>query len=313
MLGGVALLVWGMRMVQVGLNQAFGADLRRMIGISLRNRWLAWLTGLGVTAVLQSSTASAMLTVSFAREGLVDTAPGLAVMLGAGVGTSLVAQVLAFDLSWLAPLLILGGVLGYFSRRHSKQENLSQAAIGLGLMLLALHAMVALSQPLRDSLVLRDLLDAASEPLLLVILGALITWAAHSSLAIVLLVISLAGAGVVSVPMGLALVLGANLGGAMPPLIATLGSAPEARRIPLGNLLSRLAGVVLVLLLLPQITPWVQRLGVDPGRLMAHFHTAFNLALSIGLIGLTTPLARVLARLLPERPASEYTEQPRYL
>jgi phosphate:Na+ symporter len=314
LLGGVALLLWGMRMVEMGINQAFGANLRRLIGLSLRNPVLGMLVGLGVTGMLQSSTATAMITVSFARQGLVETAPALAVMLGADVGTSLVVQVLSFNLGWLSPLLIVGGVVGFKTGRAAMRQHISRAVIGLGMILLSLRQIVAVSDPIRTAFEFQELLASLqSEPVLLVLMAALLTWLAHSSLAVVLLVASLAGSGVISLEIGFALVLGANLGGIVPQITATLGSSPEVRRIPLGNLAFKLAGVVVALPLLAYLPTFTGWLGGEPGRQIAHFHTAFNLGLAAVFLFLTRPVASLLSRWLPDLPNPENPGEPRYL
>jgi len=314
LLGGVALLLWGMRMVELGVNQAFGADLRRMIGLSMRHPVLAMLVGLGVTGMLQSSTATAMITASFARQGLVETAPALAVMLGADVGTSLVVQVLAFDLGWLSPLLIIVGVIGFKTSRAAMRQHVSRAVIGLGLILLALRQIVSISEPLRHAVALQEILAALSDQaLMLVLLAALVTWLAHSSLAVVLMVASLVGSGAVTLPVGFALVLGANLGGGLPQVTATLGSAPEVRRIPMGNLFFKLCGVVVVLPLLGYVPGWLEMLGGSPARQIAHFHTAFNLALAAVFLFGTPLVARLLSAWLPDVPAADDSSEPRYL
>ncbi|MFI5400918.1 MAG: Na/Pi cotransporter family protein [SAR324 cluster bacterium] len=312
--GGVALLLWGLHQVETGIGNAYGAELRRLVGRGMRHPLLAWLTGLGVTGLLQSSTATALIAVSFAREGLMQTAPALAVMLGADVGTALVVQVFAFDLSWLSPLFILIGTAGAFMRRSSRQEGSFRALIGLGLMLLALHLMITVAQPLLRGEAFQEILDAiADQPVPLLILGALVTWLAHSSVAAVLLVVSLASVNIVTLPMGLALVLGANLGGTIPQFITTLGSRPEVRRIPLGNLLRKAAGVTIALLLLPYLVRLTQHLPVPPGHQIALFHLGFNLALSALFIGFTQPAANLLARLMPDAPAALNDGEPRYL
>ena len=314
LLGGVALLLWGMRMVETGVTQAFGANLRRLIGAGMRHPLLSMLMGLGVTGLLQSSTATAMITASFARQRLVETAPALAVMLGADVGTSLVVQVLSFDLGWLSPLLLLVGVIGFKTGRAALRQHVSRALIGLGLILLALSQIVRVSQPLRESGALGALLGAISgEPLLLILVGALVTWLAHSSLAIVLLIASLATAQLISLQAALVLVLGANLGGVMPQVIATLGSSPAVRRIPVGNLIFKLCGLVLALPLLTHAADMVALLGGDAGRQVAHFHLAFNLALALVFIFLTRPLAALLTRLLPEVRDRDDATAPQYL
>lgn len=314
LLGGVALLLWGMRMVEVGVTQALGADLRRLVGKATRNPVLALGVGLGVTGLLQSSTATALITVSFVRHGLLETAPALAVMLGADVGTSLVAQVFAFDLAWLAPLLVLLGVVGFKTSRHTVGQHGARAVIGLGLMLLGLHQIVAVSQPLRNAPALQDILGAlAGATLVVVLISALLTWLAHSSLAMVLLVVSLVGNGAVTLPMGLAMVLGANLGGVMPQLMATVGAAPEVRRISLGNLIFKACGVLVALALLDMVPGWLAALPGAEGRQIAHFHTLFNAALAAFFLFLTGPVSALLGRWLPDEPLVDDPTEPRYL
>lgn len=313
LLGGVALLLWGLRMVRTGLMRGVGGDLRRFLGNSLSNRLLAFGAGLGTTVLLQSSSATCLLVTSFAGRGLVATAPALAVMLGADVGTSLVAQLLSLGLDWLAPLLILIGVVAFMSSTSGQRRDLGRAVIGLGLMLLALRMVVAASAPMRDSIVVQTVLGAlAGEPLLAVLVGALITWLAHSSLAMVLLVMTLADANLLTVGLALALVLGANLGGALPPFLAARGAEPAAQRVPLGNLAFRLLGALAVVATLPWIAPWVARIEPDPVRQVVNFHTAFNVALALIFLPLIGPAARLAARILPD--ATNVSEdRPRYL
>jgi phosphate:Na+ symporter len=300
--------------VQTGVGNAYGTGLRRLVGQGMRNPFLAWATGLGVTGLLQSSTATALITVSFAREGLMQTAPALAVMLGADVGTAAIVQVFAFDLSWLSPLFLLVGTAGVFMRRNSRQESVSRALIGLGLMLLALRQVITFARPLLEAEAFQAILAAiGDEPLPLLILGALATWIAHSSIAAVLLVVSLASVNMVTLPMGLALVLGANLGGTIPQYVSALGSRPEVRRIPLGNLLRKALGVTAALLVLPYLSRLTQRVNVPLGHQISLFHLFFNLALSVLFIGFTKPMANLLARLMPDAPAAANDAEPRYL
>ena len=311
--GGAALLLWGLRMVRTGVMRVWGASLRRSLGESLGNRFLAFLAGLGVTTVLQSSTATAMLAGSFASRGLIATAPALAVMLGADVGSAVVAQILAFDIHWLAPVLLLAGVVG-FSAGQGARRDMARVAVGLGLMLLALGIIVGSSQPLRNSPTIAFLLGALDgETLLAVLVAALLAWMAHSTLATVLLIASLAAAGALGPALALKLVLGANLGGAIAPVVASLGGPVPGRRVPLGNLVFKLAGVVAALPFVGLLAPLVADLGAGAGRQAAHFHLGFNLALAAVFIWLIDPVGRLVARLLPEPPAEETANQPRHL
>src|SRR6478752_10126673 len=177
LVGGIALLLWGLHMVQSGILRAFGADLRRVLAITLRNRFAALLAGVGATALLQSSTATALMTATFLGDGLVGLVPALAIMLGANIGTTLIVQIFSFDVSLLAPGLLGIGVIVFKNSVRTKIRDLGRVAIGLGLMLLSLH-------------ILLDTLTGM--PILNLMFGALLAWAAHSSVAVVLLVISLA-------------------------------------------------------------------------------------------------------------------------
>src|SRR5262245_2373104 len=314
LLGAVALLLWGMRMVRTGVQRAFGADLRHLLRVSLSNRFAALLAGIGVTGVLQSSTATAFVVASFAGRGLVESAPALAVMLGADVGTTLVAQVLSLDLQWLAPLMILAGVVGYLAADASPYRELGRVALGLGLMLLALRLLLAASAPIRDAQIVQQLFAALThEALIAVLVAALLTWLAHSSLAVVLLTMSLASTGVLTLPVACTLVLGANLGGAIPAVTATLAGAPAARRVAVGNFLFKLIGCVALLPLIGLAVPPLIELNPDPARVVVNFHTGFNLALAATFILLTGPMARLLARMLPERSVELDPSRPRHL
>jgi phosphate:Na+ symporter len=314
LLGAVALLLWGTRMVRTGIMRVFGADLRHLLRVSLRNRFAAFLAGVGVTGILQSSTATALVVASFAGRGLVDTAPALAVMLGADLGSTLVAQVLSLNLHWLAPVLILIGVITHHSAERSSYHGLGRVAIGLGLMLLALRLILMASAPMREAVILEELFGAlAHEALILVLIAALLTWLAHSSLAIVLLIMSLASVGVLPLTSACALVVGANLGAAMPAVIATFADKPAARRVALGNLLFRLIGCAIALPFIGIVIPWLQLLETAPHRVVVNFHTAFNLALGLAFILLTDVMARLCARLLPDLPVEVDPEQPRHL
>ncbi len=312
--GGVALLLWGTRLVRTGILRAFGTEVRRTLGRSLGARPTAFLTGLGTAGLLQSSTATALLMVSFAGRGLVATAPALAVMLGADVGSTLVVQVLSFDVSWVSPVLILVGVVSFLASQARRVRQIGRVLIGLGLMLLSLQLIVGASEPLRESAVLQDLLVPLSEaPVLAVILAALLTWLAHSSVTVVLFVMSLAVTGVLPLTLGFALVLGANLGSGIVPVALTFGGTPEGRRIPLGNLAFRLVGALAALPALGFVAEPLAALGADPARQIANFHTAFNLALAAVFLPLVPAVARIADRILPESREGEDLSKPRYL
>ena len=313
--GSVALLLWGVHMVQTGIQRAYGPDLRRLLGTALNRRLAAFLAGLGVTAVLQSSTATGLMVTGFAAGGAVALVPALAVMLGANVGTTLIVQVLSFDVAAIAPALILIGVLLFRRAGATRTRDLGRVSIGLGLMLMALHQLVGTISPFEDTTSLRMVLGAiTTQPVLDVLVAAALTWAAHSSVAVVLLVMSLAAKGVVPPEAAFALVLGANLGTAINPVLeGAAGDDPVARRLPVGNLLNRLLGCVVALGLLDRLGVLMVRLDPDPARAVADFHTLFNLGLAVVFLPVLGPFAALLRKLLPPRVEAQDPSRPRYL
>jgi phosphate:Na+ symporter len=296
------------------VQRAFGARLRGIFSTALRNRFTAFFAGLGVTAVLQSSTATGLMVTAFAARGFVDLVPALAVMLGANVGTTLIVQVFSFNVAEVSPLLVLTGVL-MFRRGATSTRDLGRVFIGLGLMLMALSQLLELVTPYEDVPSLRLLLGAvATEPILDVVLAAGLTWAAHSSVAVVLLVVSLAAKGVVPPQAAFALVLGANLGTAINPCLegATLGD-PAAKRLPIGNLINRLVGVTVALALLRPIGRMIVMVEPNNSRAVADFHSGFNVAMALISLPFLPALARLLRRLMPARIDPADPSQPLYL
>jgi phosphate:Na+ symporter len=310
--GYVAMLLWGTHMVTSGVLRGYGSALRRGLGRFLGRRPAAFAFGLCMTALLQSSTATGMMATSFAASGFLGLAPGLVVMLGANVGTTLIVQVMSFDMAVVAPVLILVGTVMYKRCDDARYENLGRVGIGLGLMLLALHLLVLTMAPMENAQLLRQGMRAlAGEPVIAMLVAALLTWACHSSVAVVLLIVSLATGGVVDAPGALALVLGANLGGTLPALLEA--GTPVARRLPLGNLLVRAFGCLVCLPLLDPLARWLATLGDSPARIAVNFHTAFNVGLALLFILPVERLARLLVRLLPEPPRPADPGLPLYL
>jgi phosphate:Na+ symporter len=315
LMGGVALLLWGLHMVHSGILRAFGAELRQLLSKALGNRFAAFAAGLGLTALLQSSTATGLMTASFAAAGLVGLVPALAIMLGANVGTTLIVQILAFNVTAVAPVLFIIGLVAFRSGARTRVKDLGRVAIGLGLMLLSLHILLEILAPAENAPGVRALLNAITgDPVLCIVLAGALTWAAHSSVAIVLLVMSLASAHFVTPAAALALVLGANLGSAINPVLegGRRGDA-ASYRLPVGNLLNRLVGVVLVAPFLHPIAEGLVALQPDMAKMTAAFHVAFNVGLALVFIGLLDPLAWLLLKVLPARARKTDPRAPRYL
>jgi phosphate:Na+ symporter len=314
LLAAIALLVWGTHIVRTGVLRVYGASLRQVLRRNVGNRGTGFVAGVAVTGLLQSSTATALLASSFVSQGLIGTAAALAVMLGADVGTALMVQVFSLNLTWLAPLLIVGGVIVYLSKKNERAGQIGKIALGLGVMILALQLIGQATLPLTKAAGVRVLFAQISGDLLLdVLIGALLAVASYSSLAVVLLVASLAAANIVPAHAALSVVLGANLGSGLLALLTTWKADPITRRVPLGNFVFKAAGVGLALLALPFATPYLLKLNSDPKQLVVYFHLLFNVLLALTFIGLTRRVADLTEKWLPAPRQAETPGEPRHL
>lgn len=315
LLAAISLLVWGTHIVRTGMLRVFGENLRGVLSRSFSNRISSLLAGLGVTSMVQSSTATCLIVASFVGKGLVPTAAALAVMLGADVGTALMAVVYSFDLSWLSPLLIFVGVVLFTVRQNTAAGRIGRVLIGLGLITLALQLIVGATKPLTESPAVRALLVALPNEILLdMLVGAVLTVASYSSLAIVLLTATLATSGMVPSTVALGLVLGANLGSGLLALIATGGASPQVRRLPVGNLIFKSLGAVLVIPFMPEIHVLLQQTGSTVQEQVVLFHLGFNVVMALLFIGTTGWVGKLVERWLPEPTArGGDSTRPRHL
>jgi len=289
-------------MVRTGIERAYGPALRRHMARAVAARGRAFVSGLVVSLALQSATATALLAMGFVASGLMASAPALAVMLGADVGSALAVMVLSLDLRWLSPLLLIIGVVTFMGSGARRARQIGRTLIGIGLLLLALSLISAVGVQLRDSVTLATLIGALSdETLLAFVLAALCAWAAHSSVATVLLLVSLVEAGVLPLPLAFALVLGANVGAGFIPVILALPRASEEQRVPIGNLLFRATGALIGLALLPWITPWLLSLSSTAASTVVAFHLGFNVVLAAVFLPCVGIAAQIVERLVKER------------
>ncbi|WP_377298274.1 Na/Pi cotransporter family protein [Rhizobium sp. SGZ-381] len=298
--GAVALLLFGLSQVKDGVSRAFGAQLRTGLSTGTRNGLRSFVSGLFATIALQSSTATALMTASFVERDLIRPRMAQIVLLGANVGTAITAWIVGFGIGWLSPLLILVGI-GFHRSRASNRQGLGAALIGIGIMLLSLHLMSAATEPLRESQALFafiGLLDNAWP--VAFALAASIAFLSSSSLAAVVLILSVAATGAVPTALILVLVLGANFGGAIPPYMASLSAASSARRVTLGNLIVRGIGCLLVLPLAGYGAMLLEMLPTPGAMLPVDAHLAFNLALALVAWPFSTVLSGWMARLIPE-------------
>lgn len=309
--GAVALLLFGLAQVKDGVSQAFGARLRTGLATGTASSQRSFLSGFVATVALQSSTATALMTASYVERDLIKPRMAQIVLLGANVGTAVTAWIVATGIEWLSPLLILAGIILYRGASTTRRGG-GAAIIGIGVMLLSLHLLSAATEPMRSSPALAafiGLLDNAWPVAL--IFSAVIAFISSSSLAVVVLILSLASAGVLSPELVIVLVLGANLGGAVPPVVATLAGPASARRVTLGNLIVRSIGCLLALPAAGYGADLLQLLPFGPAKLPVDAHLGFNLILAAVGWPFSTLLSKFTARLIPDD--SEPDVGPRYL
>ncbi|MHC8289768.1 Na/Pi cotransporter family protein [Pseudomonas sp. XS1P51] len=314
LLSAVALLIWGTHIVRTGILRVYGSNLRHVIAQNMSRRWLAFISGIVVTAMVQSSNATAMLVTSFVGQGLMALTPALATMLGADVGTALMARVLTFDLSWLSPLLIFLGVIFFLSRKQTRLGQMGRVAIGLGLIILALQLIVEAAAPITQAQGVKVIFASLTGDILLdALVGALFAMVSYSSLAAVLLTATLAGASVISLPVAIGLVIGANIGSGILAFMSTSMQNAAGRQVALGSLLYKLIGLLLIIPVLDPLVHWIDSLDFSPQEMVIGFHLLYNTTRCLILLPSVGPMARLCAWLLPERPEINGTAKPRHL
>ncbi|TQI82556.1 phosphate:Na+ symporter [Serratia fonticola] len=314
LLSAIAMLVWGTHIVRTGIMRVYGANLRQILSNSIEKKPLAFVAGIGVTALVQSSNATALLVSSFVAQGLVGLGPALVIMLGADVGTAIMARVLTFDLSWLSPLLIFVGVILFLSRKQTRVGQMGRVAIGLGLIVLALELIVAAATPITQGYGVKVIFSSLTGDVMLdALIGALFAIISYSSLAAVLLTATLTASGVISLQVALCLVIGANLGSGLLVMLNTSGQNAAGRRVALGSLLFKFVGCALVLPFVAVIADGIERLPGNEEELVIYFHMFYNLVRCLLLVPLSGPMARLCEMLIADVPAEDPRLRPRHL
>ncbi|WLH73986.1 Na/Pi cotransporter family protein [Pseudomonas fluorescens] len=314
LLSAVTLLIWGTHIVRTGILRVYGSNLRQVIGQNMSKRWLAFVAGILVTAMVQSSNATAMLVTSFVGQGLMGLTPALATMLGADVGTALMARVLTFDLSWLSPLLIFLGVIFFLSRKQTRAGQMGRVGIGLGLIILALQLIVEAAGPITHAQGVKVIFASLTGDILLdALVGALFAMISYSSLAAVLLTATLAGAGVIGLHVAIGLVIGANIGSGVLAFLSTSMQNAAGRQVALGSLLYKLIGLLLIIPVLDPLVRWMDGLDFSAQGMVITFHLLYNTIRCLILLPSISPMARLCAWLLPEQAEVNGKAKPRHL
>ncbi|MBI2324699.1 MAG: Na/Pi cotransporter family protein [Chloroflexi bacterium] len=300
LLGGTALLLYGVRLVGEGLQRAAGARLRQILQGLSGNRLKALAVGAGVTAVLQSSSATSVMLVGFASAGLLSLRQTIGVILGADVGTTVTVQLLAFNLLAISPAIVFAGwALSALGR--GAVSYVGRAILGFGFLFLGIKLISDGTVPLKDSPLFREVLGAlVGQPILLLVIAAAFTALVHSSAATIGLAISLATNGLMPLEGAIPVIYGANIGTAGTALVASAGANVEARRVAVAHAAFKIAGVLLFLLFTPQFAELIRAIGGDAPRQIANAHTLFNVALAVLFLPGAGPAADIITRMIPE-------------
>ncbi|WP_032115052.1 Na/Pi cotransporter family protein [Candidatus Arsenophonus nilaparvatae] len=314
LLSSVALLVWGTYIVRTGIMRVFGSDLRRILGKSIGKKSRAFLAGIGVTALVQSSNATALLVISFVTQGLISITPAMVIMLGADVGTAIMARVLTFDLAWLSPLLILFGVITFLSQKKNRSGQLGRVAIGLGLILLALKLIVGSATPITHASAIQAIFTSLSgDTILALLVGAVFAMLTYSSLAAVLLTATLSVAGLVPLYISLSIVIGSNIGSGLLAMIGSSQQSGLARQVALGSLLFKLIGAIMILPWIKPLAAWIGHYNFNASEVVIYFHVFYNLLRCLVMLPFVEFMSRLCQRLIPISPVEAEVFAPRYL
>ena len=318
LLGGVALLLWGVRMVRTGVMRAWGDRLKSFIEHHLGNRGSAFVAGGIATTILGSGTAMALIVAGIAASGSIDTALGLAVLLGADVGSAIVTSIFASGSNfalWTSPILLFAGSVIFSHTEEFRPRNVGRILIGLGLMLLSLQLIKTASAPLSTASLFHEVLTTLGhEPLLAFIVGALLAWAFHSTLAAILLIASFLASGSLDVAGALSFILGINFGGGLPAVFSTLANPAPARRLPLANLFCRGLTAIVAVAFISRLTPLVEQLPLRSVETAVAFHALFNITTGVLFLPLTRLVEKLMLKLVPdEKREADSLASPRYL
>jgi len=319
LLGGLGLFLMGMEMMSEGMKKSAGDKLRNILGNLTRNRFMALGLGTFVTMVIQSSSAVSVMLVGFVNSKLMKFQRTIAIILGANIGTTITAQLVAFKVTDYALLMIaLGFGLVYMSKKQGL-KYLGQSILGFGILFYGMHVMSEAMYPLRTYAPIIDMLLHLENPLFGILVGALFTALLQSSSAFIGIIIVLAGQGLLTLDAGIALLLGSNIGTSITAVLASLKANREAKKVALANVFVNTFGVLVFVAWIPAFGDIITRLSpkssLPPGdilamaetipRQMANAHTFFNLAVAIILLPITNVVSRVINRILPEIPEPE--------
>lgn len=313
LLSAVSLLVWGTHIVRTSIMRIYGTQLRHILSSSVDKPIIAFIAGISVTALVQSSNVTSMLVTSFVSQKLVALTPALVIILGADVGTALMARVLTFNLSWLSPLLIFIGVCLFLRCKKLRIGQIGRVCIGLGLILLALELIVRTSTPIIQANGVKILFSSLTGDIILdALIGALFSIISYSSLATVLLTATFIAKDVISFKVGLCLAIGANLGSGVLAMINASGQNAEGKRAVLGNLLFKLIGCLIILPFISLLAGLLGHLPLPHSEIVIYFYMFYNIFRCLAMIPFASSMAYLCGKWITDAPIDNRV-RPRHL
>jgi len=316
--GGLALFLFGMEQMAESLKAVAGERMKLILAKLTTNRFMGAVTGAFVTAVIQSSSVTTVLVVGFITAGLMSLAQSVGVIMGANIGTTITAQIVAFKVTKAALLMVGVGFSMLFASKNERIRQYGTMLMGLGLVFFGMSVMSDAMKPLRSFQPFLDLMIQMENPLIGILVAAGFTGLIQSSSATTGIVIVMASQGFITLPAGIALAFGANIGTCVTALLASIGKPREAVRAAGVHIMFNVAGVLVWIAFIPQLAEFVawfspasteltgtDRLAADTPRQIANAHTIFNVANTLIFIGFTTQFARIVERLIPDSPLEE--------
>ena len=311
LLGGLALFLYGMQMMSSGLEAAAGSKMKLILERLTANRFLGVLVGAGITAVIQSSSATTVMVVGFVNSGMMTLNQAVWIIMGANIGTTITGQLIALDVGALAPLFAFIGVAMVVFVKMPRAHHIGQIMAGLGVLFIGMEMMSSSMMPLRDSQAFVDLMTRFSNPLLGIAVGALFTALIQSSSASVGILQALATSGAISFSSSVFILFGQNIGTCITAVLASIGTSRSAKRATIIHLMFNIIGTVLftILCILFPLADLVASFTPDaPAAQIANMHTIFNIVTTLLLLPLGNQLASLAVRILPEQPEENRDE-----
>ena len=301
LLGGLALFLYGMSKMSDGMKKAAGNRMRNILAALTKNRVIALIVGAFVTMIIQSSSATTVMLVSFVQAQLMSYAQALGVIMGANIGTTITAQLVAFKLTdYALGMITVGFIMTMFSKRETF-KHFGEALLGFGILFFGMYLMSDAMKPLRDYQPFQDLMIGLENPWFGLLIGALFTGLIQSSSAFTGIVITLAMNGLITLEAGIPLIFGANVGTCITAGLASIGTIRDAKRVAIAHVLFNIGGVLIFIWFIPYLADFVRTLSSDTPRQIANAHTIFNITVGIVFLPFTTLLAKLVYKILPDK------------